>query len=193
MLVTYTDASFANAEYSSSQLGVLVCLTRPEAKSATQPVNVLDWRSCRSQRVCRSALASESSAADEGADRAAYANMMLSEILYNIPAHRAGCKLNFAECTDAKSLYDCITNEAPNTTDKRSLINIRAVQETVAAKDYHWVPTTLMFADGLTKYDPKLREIFSCWLQRPFTTLKDQQNKDECQNHAKAFLDPSGP
>lgn len=80
MLVTYTDASFANAEYSSSQLGVLVCLTTPSVRQRTSPVNILDWRSCRSQRVCRSTLASESSAADEGADRSAYANMMLSEI-----------------------------------------------------------------------------------------------------------------
>lgn len=72
------------------------------------------------------------------------------------------------------------------------MINIRAVQETVAAKDFHWVPTGLMRADGLTKFDVRLREEFSSWLQRPTSTLKDQQKKHQCEIHATRFLGLSG-
>ena len=52
---------------------------------------IVDWKSCRSQRVCRSTLASESCAADEASDRSSYVNMFLGEIFYDIPAHKVGC------------------------------------------------------------------------------------------------------
>lgn len=75
MLLTRTDSSSANAEWSTPQTGVLVTLT------------VLDI-SKKEGKV--SPLVAEAVAADEGADRASYANMCLSQTLHNIPAHRAG-------------------------------------------------------------------------------------------------------
>ena len=182
MLITYTDASWANASHSSSQLGILVGITTPEVKNQTTRMNIIDWRSTRSARVCRSTLAAEACSADEGADRSAYINMILGEILFNVPAHKVGCRLNFVQATDAKSLYDCIISEMPSTTDKRSMINIRAVQETVLPKDYHWVPTVHMHADGLTKLDLKLREVFRAWLDFPTATLKDQKEQRPVRN-----------
>ena len=70
-------------------------------------------------------------------------------------------------------------SEAPNTTEKRSLVNIRAMQESLKPEQYHWVPTGLMVADGLTKLDPKLRLEFLTWLQDPRAVLSDQGVKDQ--------------
>ena len=123
--------------------------------------------------MCRSTLAAEATAADEGSDRAAYLNMLLSPILYQQPAHRVGCKLSYLQVTDAKSLYDTIVSPNPSLSDKRSLVNIRAIQETVSPQQVHWVPTYLMFADGLTKISATLRQTMTEWLQAPFVKLTD--------------------
>ena len=173
VVLTYTDSSWANAHNSSSQFGVITVLTTAQATQTITKGSVLDWRSGRSSRVCRSTLAAEASAADEGSDRAAYLNMMLSELLYNEPAHRIGCRLANLQATDAKSLYDCIVAEGKTTSDKRSMVNIRAIQETVAPWAMRWVPTQVMWADGLTKVDPVLRERFRAWLQEPLCQLRE--------------------
>ena len=171
LLVTYTDSSWANAGL-KSQFGVFVLLAPPQASEVKTKATVLDWKSGRSTRVCRSTLAAEASAADEGADRAA-ANMCLSELLYNEPAYKVGCKLNGKHGVDAKSLYDCIVSENPNVNDKRSPVNIRSVQQTVTPKDIHWVPTNIMHADGLTKLDSNLLLSLSSWLSNPTVQLRD--------------------
>ena len=134
---------------------------------------LIDWKTTRSTRVCRSTLAAEASAADEGADRMAFANLSLSELLYGEPTHKVGCKLNHLQVTDAKSLYDCVVAENPSVSDERSLINIQSVQEIVSPKQFHWVPTTLMRADALTKLDSRLLQEPSTLLQDPFLQLKD--------------------
>lgn len=165
VLLTYTDASWNNAASSTSQLGILVVLTTPQVTDCSQRVSILDWRSCRSPRVCRSTLAAEACVGDEGADRSAFINMHLSEILHQTPAHRVGCKLNYFQITDAKSLYDSVISPNPSLSDKRSMVNIRAMQESLSASQYRWVPTLLMFADGLTKISTSLRQTMSDWLQ----------------------------
>ena len=73
--------------------------------------------------MCRSTLASEASAADEGSDRSAFINMMLSEFLYAEPAHKAGCRLDNLKGTDSKSLYEGLPAVNITLTDKRSFVN----------------------------------------------------------------------
>ena len=172
MVITYADSSWANASL-KSQYGLLVLLCPPQVTERPARATLLDWKSARSTRVCRSTLAAEASAADEGADRAAFANMCLSELLYNEPAFKVGCKLNGRHVTDAKSLYDCVVAENPNVSDKRSLVNVRSIQQTVSPKEMHWVPTRLMWADGLTKLDSSLLLRFSEWLRDPYVQLRD--------------------
>ena len=172
-VLTYTDSSWANNLDLKSQYGVLVLLTPPQVSEVTSKATLIDWKTARSTRVCRSSLSSEASAADEGADRAAFSNMSLSELLLGQPAHRIGCKLQNLHAVDAKSLYDCIVQDNPNVTDKRSLINIRSVQETVSPKQVHWVPTHLMYADGLTKLDVHLMMQLGEWLQNPSVQLRE--------------------
>lgn len=178
VLLTYTDASWANAAKGGSQLGILVTVTSAPVTQVPSKVSVIDWRSCRSPRICRSTLAAEASSADEGSDRSAFANMYISQILFATPAHRVGCRLNFLQATDAKSLFDAVVAQNPSLADRRSMINIRAIQETVTEDQFRWIPTTLMYADGLTKIDRKLQEAFRTWLQGPIAQLRELPKKE---------------
>ena len=81
--------------------------------------------------------------------------------------------MDYAQTTDAKSLYDAFCSEAPNLTDKRSLCNVRAIQETVDKSRMHWLPSNCQFADGLTKVSELLRTTFRKWLNAPFSILLD--------------------
>ena len=61
----------------------------------------------------------------------------LSELLYGEVAYKVGCKIDGRHVLDAKSLCDCIVAENLNVADKRSLVNIRSVQQTVSPKEIH--------------------------------------------------------
>ena len=179
MLLAYSDASWANAANSGSQIGIVVGITSKDVKRFPQKFSVIDWRSSRATRVCRSTLAAEASAGDEASDRLAFLNMMVSELMYNEPSHKVGCRMEFAQATDAKSLFDAVISVALNLTDKRSLVNVRAIQENVDAERIHWIPTWCQFADGLTKVDERLRSIFRAWLEAPFAILVDHPENAE--------------
>ena len=176
ILLTYTDASWANAAHSSSQLGILVMITTPDAVAMKSKAAILDWRSTRSPRVCRSTLAAEACAADEGSDRSDYLNLMLSELFYNQPSHLVGCRLNRLHATDAKSLYDALISINPNVSEKRVLVNIRAIQQCVSPQQTRWVPTDEMYADGLTKMSSTLRQKLLSWLQCTEVKLVDSDD-----------------
>lgn len=135
---------------------------------------VLDWRSCRAPRVCRSTLAAESCAADESADRASYLNRTVSELHYNEPAHRVRARMSMAQAIDAKSLNDALLADAPNISDRRSLVSLHSVQEVMRPDQVHWVPTHYEFADGLTKCDDKLMVTFRAWLEDPVSILVER-------------------
>ncbi|CAL1170840.1 unnamed protein product, partial [Cladocopium goreaui] len=171
VVLGYSDSSWANARKSGSQIGVLVGLTTPSVKTTMAPFTLLDWRSARSPRVCRSTLAAEATAADECADRLAYVNLFISELMYNQAAHRVGSRLATLQAVDAKSLFDAIMSENPSLNDKRTLVSIRAIQETISSKEIRWVPTRFQFGDGLTKTDDKLLEAFRRWLNMPLAVL----------------------
>ena len=149
--LAYSDSSWANARKSGSQIGVIIRLTTESAEHIPTPASIVDWRSCRSPRVCRSTLAAEATAADEEADRAAFVSMFGSEFVFQQPAHRVGARLQIIAAVDAKSLYDALLSPAPNLNDKRTLVSVRAVQETLASNDVKWVPARFQFSDGLTK------------------------------------------
>ncbi|CAE7210134.1 TY5A [Symbiodinium sp. KB8] len=180
-IVTFTDSSWANTEQLKSQYGVLVLIAPSQVSEVSCKASLLDWKSGRSTRVCRSTLAAEASAADEGADRATFLNLSLSELLYNEPAFTVGSRLHNLHVTDAKSLYDCVVAENPNVSDKRSLVNIRSIQQTINPKQMHWVPTNLMRADGLTKLDSTLLVSTAEWLQNP-TSWFDRTLRFKAQN-----------
>ncbi|CAL1158281.1 unnamed protein product [Cladocopium goreaui] len=188
VVLGYSDSSWANARKSGSQIGVLVGLTTPSVKTTMAPFTLLDWRSARSPRVCRSTLAAEATAADECADRLAYVNLFISELMYNQAAHRVGSRLATLQAVDAKSLFDAIMSENPSLNDKRTLVSIRAIQETISSKEIRWVPTRFQFGDGLTKTDDKLLEAFRRWLNMPLAVLTESPENQPYEE----YLFPQG-
>ena len=66
--------------------------------------------------------------------------------------------------------------EAPNLSEKMTLIDILSIKQSVTPQAVRWVPTWAMLADGLTKRDKKLRLKLSQWLQNPTVALTDSQH-----------------
>ena len=181
MVMAYSDSSWSNASKSGSQLGILVGLVQEEAKEKPSKMGLIDWRSVRSPRVCRSTLAAEACAADEAADRSYYLNLFLGEFLYDIPAHKVSRRLSSCHAVDARSLFDAVISENPNLADKRTLVAVRSIQDTISSNEIRWCPTTYQWADGLTKVCDKLRQTFRSWLNDPTTILTDKGAEEAFQ------------
>ena len=81
-IVTFADSGWANAAKFASQFEVMVTLCPAQVTEKTTYGFALDWKSGRSPRICRSTLAAEACAADEGTDRSCYVNMFLTELLF---------------------------------------------------------------------------------------------------------------
>jgi len=108
LVVADADSSWANAENFASQHGCLVLLADARATEVATPACLIDWKSSRSARVCRSTLAAEASAADSSVDRSSFCNLMLSEVLQRIPSFKITQPLRMLQVTDCKSLYDSV-------------------------------------------------------------------------------------
>ena len=145
---------------------------------------VIDWKSNRSARICRSTLAAEAIACDDCVDRAYYTNMVLMEILTGTKAHKDSerRRLTQLQVTDCRSLFDAISAENPRTTEKRTYIDIRSIQEFVGHGTIFWTPTHVMWADGLTKASKPLRHGMADWMRGPFIQLKEIQGGSTKEN-----------
>ena len=176
VLVTFADASWANAAKHSSQFGVMIALCPAQVTESITYGHILDWKSGRTARVCRSTLASEACSADEGNDRSCYINMVLTELLHQQPAYKGEMRLRAIHTTDAKSLYDALVAENLSLSEKRATMNIRSIQQVLMPSQIHWLPTSLMVADGLTKYDLKLQDALRQWCNSPTIQLREEKN-----------------
>ena len=174
-VIGYGDSSWANAPGGKSQMGVIVVLAGPECKDKIARATIVDWRSSRSPRVTRSTLASEANAMDECVDRCTFCNCFLSELLGGKKVTPEQLKttgmLPQLQITDCKSLYDAVIADNPATSEKRTTISIRSIQDFISPEQAHWVPTTLMHADVLTKHSVSLRDGFIDWLRNPTVQL----------------------
>ena len=171
-----------------SQMGCLVLFGSPKSLEQKSAVSVLDWKSARSPRVTRSTLASEANAMDETVDRATYANVFVSELLYGGAGKtpRRGDlfqlrALRQVQCTDCKSLYDAVISPNVSASEKRTMIAIRSVQDFIKEDECHWVPTEVMWADVLTKEDRNLCLAFQGWMKAPYVMLVDEKKILQCE------------
>ena len=73
--------------------------------------------------------------------------------------------------TGCKSRYDAALSENPAVDEKRVLIDILAMRETLNNGVLRWVPTHLQFADSLTKLSEKPRTDMMSWLRSPYVQL----------------------
>ena len=179
VIVGYADASWANAAQCASQQGALVMLTTPHCTEVNTRANLIDWRSNKSAQVCRSTLASEAMACDDCVDRSYFANLMVAELLTGEKPSKdlSSWRLNQLQVTDCKSLRDAISAEHPKTSEKRTYVDIRSIQQFIDGKTIRWCPTSVQWADGLTKATKEVRDQFRKWLNQPYTQLVSPESR----------------
>ena len=158
IILNFGDSSWANALGLKSQGGLSCTLTTPAAlTSAGAAFSLLDYRSYRIKRVCRSTLGAETAAMDQAVDHGCYIRKALAELL--CPGYRAtggdpeeGLLACFV-VTDCKSLFDRLTKlSAPGGTDeKRVAVDICAIKEQAQPRQIRWAPTHSQLADHFTK------------------------------------------
>ncbi|CAE7177640.1 unnamed protein product [Symbiodinium microadriaticum] len=177
-IVVFTDASWANTESLRSQAGFLTFLCGEDVFSLKgDSANLLDWRSHRIQRQCRSTLAAETMAMDAGFDSGIFLRELLAEAMIESysPVQSGSLPKTFLPThpvTDCRSLYDLLTKDGPvaSTQEKRLTIDVEAIKQSAEEFDpkaedlrstFKWVDTLHQLADHLTKIKPayQLREL----------------------------------
>ena len=170
-IVAFSDASWANAEDLKSQAGYLVFITGPEVfTTAGDRANLVEWRSHRIRRRCRSTLAAETMALDAATDAALFTRELLAEIVIESYQPTQSGRLDPAifptsMATDCRSHYDLVVKDGPlsSTQEKRLTLDIGALREAAEELEpsgeqmkevYKWVPTQVQRADHLTKPKP---------------------------------------
>ena len=173
VVVCYSDSSWANAEGHTSQHGALILLADPKATDQDMTATLVDWKSSRSSRVCRSTLAAETSACDTALDRGSFLASMLTELITGVASYKQQMTNRLITVTDCRSLYDVLVSENPRTDEKRTIVTIRSCQQFIQRTDVFWVPTQLQWSDGLTKICPKLMYSLHSWVQKPWMKLHE--------------------
>ena len=127
----------------------------------------------------RSTLAAETQAMDMGVDIAVYYALFIQETIPGCPRATAReLMIEVHAVTDCKSLYDTLTRETGNLEEKRTLIDIASIRETMAPSQIHWVPTGEQKADGLTKDQVALRLSLTQFMRDPIISLRDPEDPE---------------
>ena len=183
-IIAFSDASWANAEGLKSQAGFLTFVAGPEVTTVQgDQASLMDWRSHRIQRQCRSTLAAETMAMDTAFDSGIFLRELLAEVLVQsyMPVQSGTLPATFLQVhpvTDCRSLFDLLTKDGPvsSTQEKRLTIDISAIKESAEEFDpegealreiFRWADTDHQLADHLTKAKPphQLRDLLSAnWL-----------------------------
>jgi len=175
MVVGYDDSSWANAEGNRFQTGTLIAVTTTEVRLGRAPASVVDWRSTRTKRFVRSTLAAEAIAADTAADGVYYVAAFFEKALFRRRATAGRPTLPCVVRTDCRSLYDAVLKVQATLEEKRTLIDLLSIKETVGDNGLRWIPTNEQHADPLTKKDRALLERFTEYLQSPYVALKSDE------------------
>jgi hypothetical protein len=139
-IFVFADASFANNDDVTSQMGYIVFLTDVSNRCAP-----MAYKSVKCKRVTRSVLAAEAIAFAEGFDQGYTLKNNLKESL--------GINVPLLMLTDSKTLFDVIT-KASYTQEKRILIDLAAAREGYRRRDIDdigLVSSEENLADGFTK------------------------------------------
>ena len=170
VILGYGDSSFANVDDIRSQAGMLILIAeRAVLTTSGGMASLIEWRSHRIKRVCRSTLAAETQACGAAVDAALYLRALSAEILLHdySPGRDGPPNPKFMPCviiTDCRSLYDLLIREGSLTTitEKRLAIDLACMIDMVEELQvddprelFKWVPTTEMWADYLTKVMPE--------------------------------------
>ena len=174
LVVGYGDSSWANADGNRTQIGLVICITDKAALTQETQGSIADWKSGRTKRIVRSTLAGESIAADATCDHAYFIAAILSEMLFGTRATTMKTNLPIPTyvCTDCKSLYDVMQKVNPSLDEKRTLVDVLSIRESLAIDGLRWIPTEEQKADCLTKVDDSLSQLMVTFMSLTSITLR---------------------
>lgn len=139
----FTDASFANNQDLSSQIGYVIVLA-----DTTNKANIIHCSSIKCKRVTRSILASELYAMAHGFEVGAVIKSTVEKILDIV--------LPMVVCTDSKSLYDCLV-KLGTTQEKRLMVDLMCLCQSYERREIteiRWIDGDSNPADAMTKSKP---------------------------------------
>ena len=123
----------------------------------TGSFSVLDYKSHRMPRVCRSSYAAEVMGAEEGLDASELARGFVAEAL-GINVHsRFGAveitRVPLTGVTDAKDCYDRVTKDTGFGSQKSLMFSVANIRQTLRRPQtsFRWTATANLFVDGGTK------------------------------------------
>ena len=153
-------------------------------------INLVEWRSAKVKRKCKSTLTAETIAMEAALDAGLHVRTILAEALYRdyVPSQSGLLHADLhrpVAVTDCKSLYDCLVKDGPQNSlsEKRLAVDIVGLQDVAAAFDeenpketFRWIPGHKQLAECMTKRIPpyKLREI----LERGWVLLVAEDGND---------------
>jgi len=180
VMLAFGDSSFANADELKTQTGAIAILAPVSALTHPSPCSIHAWHSHRTKRTVRSTLSAETIAMDSAMDMSVYHAYFLQETMGcgKSSSKSRTLQLHVHVVTDCKSLYDTLTKETANLEEKRTLIDIASIRESIDASRVHWVPTSQQVSDGLTKDQLSLRRQFTSFLNNPIVSLRDPEDPD---------------
>lgn len=124
-------------------------------------VNLLDFRSHRLQRVCRSFYAAETLGAEEGLDAGELCRGFIAELRGQVMTDKQAffkvCLAPLMGVTDAKDCYDRVTQDLGFGTQKSLAFTIAAIRQQLRRPQtfYRWTSAQNMWVDGGTKHMDK--------------------------------------
>eukprot|EP00435_Cladocopium_sp_Y103_P022146 s387_g5.t1 len=154
------------------------------------PIYILEAYSGSIKRVCRSTLAAEANGFLAGAEAADFVRSLLLEILHLdsriSDLENMYRKAKVACFTDAKSLEQALNKDAGQPSDKRVRILCAQIKELIGTNDYeddssmyaHWVDTSTMLADVLTKLGCEREPVLVALETGQFTVTPSQDAQD---------------
>lgn len=168
-LLAFGDAAFANAPGDKSQWGGLIALTHnPNQvwKGRYDLAIPISWVSATIKRVVRSTLAAEGYATSEILEQAQWTRFVLAELcnahtrmdLHHVEKLAIGKPIYVL--TDSNNIGTTVKSDAGQVADKRLRIVVSMLRESFTEDEndelyenakLHWIPTTHMVCDALTK------------------------------------------
>ena len=139
-LVLFTDASFANSDNLSSQMGFVIVIADGQNNA-----NILHYGSKKCSRVTRSVMAAELLALVNGFDHAFVIQHTLQELF--------GRTISIDAFVDSRTTFNCVAKQA-GTTESRLQIDAAAIRQSYDRGElrcFGWIPGKENPADGLTK------------------------------------------
>ena len=198
-----TDASYANAQGSSSQgaFGV-ICAEERVLREGEGRMNLLHWRSGKMHRVVNSTLAAESQSLSKGLGELSWSVTVYKDLTtehFDLKEWQSALRdqrmmsLNRVDCdetlkqslcvVDAKSLFDHLVKETVGCTDdKRTAIEMQVIRQSMQETNatIKWVPHPKMFMDCLTKRSGNRSPLLKLLDSGKFSLHDDEVNKDLC-------------